>query len=137
MTEPRIRAPSSEPSIVKDEGVSLLWLLAVVVRERRLILAFTAAGIILGLAAALLRPKTYTTTFSFLPQSEQDPSRAGLANLAGQFGISLGALGGSAEPPQLYADLLVTRAVLGPIATDSFPIGPDSARKVPLAAFLD
>jgi uncharacterized protein involved in exopolysaccharide biosynthesis len=136
MTEPGIRPPSSEPGIAKDESVSLLWMLAVLVRERRLILVFTAAGIILGLALALVRPKTYTTTFSFLPQSTSDPTRAGLAGLAGQFGISLGALGGEAQSPQLYADLLVTRAVLGPIATDSFPVGPDSATKVPLASFL-
>jgi uncharacterized protein involved in exopolysaccharide biosynthesis len=94
------------------------------------------AGISLGLAIALLRPKTYTTTFSFLPQSAPDPTRAGLAGLAGQFGISLGALVGEPQSPQLYADLLMTRAVLGPIAIDSFPVGPDNVTKVPLAAFL-
>src|SRR2546423_3036125 len=61
----------------------------------------------------------------------------GLANLAGQFGITLGAVGGGAAPPQLYADLLVTRAVLAPIAADSFAVGPDSTRRVPLAKFLE
>jgi uncharacterized protein involved in exopolysaccharide biosynthesis len=137
MTEPHIRPPSREPSIARDESVSLLWMVAVLVRDRRLLLAGTAAGLVLGLAVALLRPKTYTTTFSFLPQSDQDASRAGLANLAGQFGISLGAVGGVGQPPQLYADLLVTRAVLAPIATDSVAIGPDSTRRVPLAEFLD
>jgi uncharacterized protein involved in exopolysaccharide biosynthesis len=135
MTEPRVRTPSSDPSVARDEGVSLLWLLAVLVRERRMILGFTLAGISLGLTIAFLRPKTYTTTFSFLPQSATDPTRAGLAGLAGQFGISLGALS-EAQSPQLYADLLVTRAVLSPIATDSFPVGPDSTTKVPLATFL-
>ena len=33
MTETRIRPTSSEPSIARDESVSLLWLLAVLVRD--------------------------------------------------------------------------------------------------------
>ena len=140
MTEPRIRQPSSEPSIANDESVSLLWLLAVLVRDRRVILWCTVAGIVLGLAIALLRPKSYTTTFSFIPQASPDASRAGLVGqtgLAQQFGMSLSDLGGGMQSPQLYADLLVTRAVLGPVATDSFAVGPDSATRVPLAAFLN
>jgi len=140
MTEPRIRSPSHEPNIARDDSVSLLWLLAVLVRDRRVILSCTVAGIILGLAIALLRPKSYTTTFSFIPQASPDASRAGLVGLTGlaqQFGMSLGDLGGGMQSPQLYADLLVTRAVLGPVATDSFAVGPDSATRVPLAAFLD
>jgi uncharacterized protein involved in exopolysaccharide biosynthesis len=136
MTEPRRPKPSSEPSNSGDESVSLLWMLAVLVRERRVVLATTAAGIILGLTIALLRPTTYTTAFSFLPQSEQDPSRAGLANLAGQFGISLGTLGGASQSPQLYADLLLTRGVLGPIAGERFSVGPTNQTPVPLGEFL-
>jgi len=137
MTEPYIRPPSREPSIARDESVSLLWMFAVLVRDRRLLLACTAAGIAIGLTVMLLRAKTFTTTFSFLPQSEQDASRAGFASLAGQFGIPLSALGGTAQASQLYADLLGTRAVLEPIARDSFVVGPDSARRVPLGEFLD
>lgn len=136
MNEPRLRPQSSEPSIAKDEGVSLLWILAVLLRERRVMLMFTAAGIVVGLAVALLRPKTFTTTFSFLPQSEQDPTRAGLANLAGQFGVSLGAAGGAAQPPQLYADLLLTRGVLGPIAGERFSVDSTGGTTVQLALFL-
>jgi uncharacterized protein involved in exopolysaccharide biosynthesis len=112
-------------------------MLAVLVRDRRVLFASTAAGIALGLTVMLLRAKTFTTTFSFVPQSEQDAGRAGLASLAGQFGIPLSALGGTAQASQLYADLLGTRAVLEPIARDSFAVGPDSTRRVPLGAFLD
>jgi uncharacterized protein involved in exopolysaccharide biosynthesis len=85
----------------------------------------------------LLRATTYTTTFSFLPQATQDQARAGLTGLAGQFGLNLAALGGSQPPPKLYADLLLTREVLDPIATDSFPVDADTARRVALAEFLD
>jgi len=135
MTEPRLRPPANEPSIATDESVSLLWLLAVLVRDRRIILSCMAAGIALGLAVALLRPRSYTTTFSFIPQSSQDQSRAGLAGLAQQFGISVGDLASGTPSPQLYADLLGTRAVLEPIAKDSFAVGPDNRRK-PLAEIL-
>jgi uncharacterized protein involved in exopolysaccharide biosynthesis len=137
MTEPRIRPSSNESTIARDDSVSLLWLLALLVRDRRVILWCSVAGLLLGLAIALLRPKSYTTTFSFIPQSSPDASRASLAGLAQQFGMSLGDLGGAMQSPQLYADLLVTRAVLGPVATDSFAVGPDSTVRVPLAEFLD
>lgn len=122
----------SEP---RDESVSLLWLVAVLLRERRLLAAFTAAGAVVGVALALMRPTTYTTNFSFVPQTGGS-SRAGLSSLAGQFGISLGALDGETQPPQFYADLVSTRGVLGPIARDSVPAGPDGAGQVPLATFL-
>ncbi len=137
MTETRIRPPSNEPSIAKDESVSLLWLLAVLLRDRRVIVSLTAAGLILGLAVALLRPKSYTTSFAFVPQASPDQNRAGLAGLAQQFGIPLSALGGMTQQPQLYADVLVTRTVLEPIASDSFAVGAETAKRVPLTDFLD
>lgn len=121
----------------QSRGISLLWIVAVLLRDRRTLLLFTGIGMVLGLLVALLRAKTYTTTLSFIPQAAQDARRAGLASLAGQFGIPLGALGGAAESPQLYADLLTTRSVLAPIATDSFALGQDSTRREPLAVFLD
>jgi len=117
--------------------MSLLWMLAVLVRDRRVILSCMVAGFLLGLAIALLRPKSYTTTFSFVPQTSPDANRSGLAGLAQQFGIPLSALGAVTQQPQLYADLLVTRTVLEPIAMDSFAVGAESARRVPLAEFLD
>ena len=119
-----------------DDEVSLIWMAAVLLRSRRLIATITTVGIALALVIVVLRPKTYTTIFSFLPQTTQDPSRAGLSSLAGQFGITLGSLGGAQESPQLYADLLTTREVLGPIAADSFPVDANSGARTPLAEFL-
>jgi uncharacterized protein involved in exopolysaccharide biosynthesis len=128
-------AIDSEVTRTSDgEGVSLYWVLAMLLRRRRLILAMAALGGLAGLLVASLRPATYTSSFSFLPQSSQDPRSAGLASIAGQFGISLGALGATSTPPQLYADLIVTREVLGPIAQSS--VSSSDKRRVPLAAFL-
>lgn len=116
--------------------VSPWWLAAALLRARRTILLLTAAGMLVGLTIALLRPRAYTATFSFLPQVGSDASRAGLAGLAGQLGINIGSLGGNTPPPQLYADLLTSREVLGPVAGDSVPTDGTGAR-MPLAEFLD
>ena len=135
MAEERAQAPAGQPGGTEDE-VSLLWVAAVLLRNRRLIAIITTVGIVVALVIVVFRPKTFTTTFSFLPQATQDPNRAGLSSLAGQFGINVGSLGAAQESPQLYADLLMTREVLGPIATDSFPVDGESSARTPLAKFL-
>ncbi|HTR79314.1 MAG TPA: hypothetical protein VMH39_14440 [Gemmatimonadaceae bacterium] len=119
-----------------EERVSLLWIAGVLLRDRRFLYWGTGAGIAVSLLVVSLNHAIYSTTFTFLPQTTQDPNRAGLASLAGQFGLNLGALGGTQSPPQFYADLLSTREVLGPIAADTFAVGPDSTSRVPLATFL-
>src|SRR4051812_41802651 len=110
--------------------------MAVLVRERRRLAVFVAVGMALGVTLALLRPATYTTTLSFVPQTSSG-SRAGLASLAGQFGISLGAVDAESQPPQFYADLLATRGVLGPIALDTVPTAAGGTARMPVEAFLD
>jgi uncharacterized protein involved in exopolysaccharide biosynthesis len=135
--EPMSIAIEPEPTVTTDgEGISVYWILAVLLRRRRLLLVAALVGAVVGLGVALVRPPSYTSSFSFLPQSTQDPNRAGLASIAGQFGISLGNLGGASAPPQLYADLIVTREVLGPIAQGSIDVT-DQRSSVPLSTFLD
>ena len=127
MTEPRGPQRPNEPATGADGSVSLLWLTAVLFRERRWLIVSGVAGMVLGVVLALFRPLTYTTNFSFLPQTQRD-SRAGLGALAGQLGIALPLLsGGETQPPQFYLDLLSTREILAPIARDSVA-GPDGRR---------
>lgn len=128
--------PDSAPSAgTPAADVSPWWLAAALLRARRTILLLTGTGLLVGLTIALVRPRAYTATFAFLPQAGSDATRAGLAGLAGQFGINLGNLGGNTPPPQLYADLLTSREVLAPVALDSVPTDSTGAR-VPLADFL-
>jgi len=124
-----------------EDGVSVYWVAAVLLRSRRLLMIFTVVGILAGVGVTLVRHATYTTTFTFLPQQSDDLSKAaGLAGLAGQLGISLGSLGGGGGPeqsPQFYADLLKTKRLLAPIAVGSVATGADSTAREPLATFLD
>ncbi len=116
------RGSRTAPRGDASDDVSLLWLVAVMLRERRIIAWFTGIGLVLALAVGLLRDRTWTSTFSFVPQEGSGPggALAGLAGLAGQFNISLDGLMGSDQPPELYADILLTREVLAPIARDTF-----------------
>lgn len=108
---------------------SLWWIASALLRARRLILASVATGVVLALAVVMLRRPQYSTTFSFVPQSATDPSKSGLASIAGQFGVSLGAAAGQGQSPQFYADLLTTREILLPIASDSFAPSVGAARR--------
>lgn len=113
----------------------IISLLALLRRESRTLLIATGIGLLLAVIVVIFKPRTWTTTVSFMPKSENQSS-AGLASLAGQFGIALGGLTDE-QPPQLYADLLLTRGVLAPIAADSFIVDSTSTTRVPLSDYLD
>lgn len=135
MTEPLERAATAPVAPGPSGGAfALPYLLAVVLRDRRVLVTFTSVGLVLGLLVALTRPAHYTSTFSFLPQTGQDQTRSGLASLAGQLGMAVGSLGGQSQPPQFYADLLKTREILGEIVRKPLAAaGPDTM----LSQFLD
>ena len=65
MTEPRGPQRPNEPATGADGSVSLLWLTAVLFRERRWLIVSGVAGMVLGVVLALVRPLTYTTNFSW------------------------------------------------------------------------
>lgn len=133
ITEPeRPRQPGERGDSWED--MSLLRTIAILFRDRRIVLVITSIGMVVGLALAVMRKSSYTSNFSFLPQAVQDPSRAGLASLASQFG--LGAFGGGAQPSQLYADLIFSREVLTPIVNGSFSVGSNQTKRVPLPEIL-
>ncbi len=116
--------------------VELPWILAILLRDRFFIAKFAAVGFSIALALALTRTTLYSSTFSFVPQTGDDQTRAGLASLAGQFGISVGNAGSSSQPPQLYADLLVTRGILTSIAKESVTVASSGSGRIPLPDFL-
>src|SRR6266480_1248803 len=97
----------------KDD-VQFLRALTPFVRRWRLLM-----GLPLGLAAvtvvtSLLLPRWYTATTSFTPQQTSSDllsgSLAGLAGLAGQFGVSIGP--GGEDSPEFFAKVLTSRELL-------------------------
>src|SRR5215510_2675284 len=81
-----------------DDGISAAWVLAILLRNRFVIVAVTALGVLATVLVVLLRTPEYAVTFSFLPQTTQAQGNSGIAALAGQFGLSVGGLSGSSQP---------------------------------------
>jgi len=104
-----------EPSLV-DLGSTLL-------RHRFLVTGCAA----LFFGAAVLttwKPRTYTASASFSPESQQRVP-AGLAGLASQFGLGLG-VGDAGQTPAFYLDLLDSREILGAVAETTYSFRADT-----------
>jgi len=98
------------PGEVEDE-ISVLEILNVLLRRWRGVIGFPFAVTGMVVAASFLVPPTYTAVTSFVPEV-RSLSRlpAGLAGLAGQFGIGLGA--DASQSPRFYADVAKSREIL-------------------------
>ena len=114
----------------------LPWVLSVLLRDRRAILIATIVGLAIGVLVALFQPTYYSAGFTFIPQASQEQRASALSGLASQIGISLGSIGAASQPPQLYADVIETREVLGPVAADTFAKTEGSGR-LPLPEILE
>jgi tyrosine-protein kinase Etk/Wzc len=99
--------------ISADIDVSLLDVLALLFRNRRVLVWATTGSTAIALVVALLWPPTYTATTSLLPPQQNNNSFSSM--LVSQLG-SLGSLGGSAAgalktPTDLYVGLLKSETV--------------------------
>lgn len=107
-----------DSSTNRQSEISLLGFMTVVLRRRRLVVRIMAVVVVVVATFALLRPRTYTASASFMPQST-DPSGAGVAGLAAQFGVALPAAD-AGQSPQFYANFLGSRGVLGAIVEATY-----------------
>lgn len=94
----------------QSNETSLLFLISVVLRHRGLVIKVAATVFVLVAIAVAFRPRMYTASASFMPQSS-DRGASSFAGLAAQFGINLSS-GDVGESPQFYADLLGSREIL-------------------------
>lgn len=100
----------------EESPVLLLSLLSILARSRRTLLAFTSAGLIIGVIIAVLLPARYTSTASFLPPGANNSSGAAvlagqLSQLSGLGGGAAGLLGGAKTPGDLYVGILKSRSI--------------------------
>ncbi|AFL84927.1 uncharacterized protein involved in exopolysaccharide biosynthesis [Belliella baltica DSM 15883] len=95
--------PSSNPQNDEDE-IDLLELAKTVWKKRRQVFSITLVFMLIGLAVALLSPKEFTASSTFIPQTSESGKGGGsLGGLASLAGINLGGMSGGSEiPPALY-----------------------------------
>src|SRR6266853_3523954 len=114
-SENRKDAPAEENASADDE-VSLLDLLILLAKHKRIVLG---VPLIVGIAAAivsLLLPNIYTGTTRILPPQQSASAASALLNqLGGALGGFLGAAGGASagirNPNDLYVGMLKSRTV--------------------------
>lgn len=90
------------------DDLTLLRFASIALKRRDAIIRGMVAGVVLGLGAALLWPRSYESTAAFIPQAQSMPG--GLGDLAAQFGFAL-PTASPTESPDFYADLLRSRRV--------------------------
>ena len=125
--EPRRVEPKAVRSTKKDE-VSLLALGTTLVRRRWQIVRWMLFGAVAAGLTIIVRPRTYVASASFFSQ-DTESSRSGLANLAGQIGISI-PNGNQSLSPDFYVSLLKSRVVLLPIVRDTITVQELGGRRV-------
>jgi uncharacterized protein involved in exopolysaccharide biosynthesis len=115
-----IISPDQPP---RAPDISAMSLVNVLLRHRFLILFLTLAfGFYQGFKS-IRSAKRWTAEAQFMPKGARGQSQLG--GIAAQLGIALGG-GDASQSPQLYSDLLETKALLWPIAEKPYRVRTDS-----------
>jgi uncharacterized protein involved in exopolysaccharide biosynthesis len=114
-SENRKDAPAEENASA-DDGVSLLDLLIVLAKHKRIVLGLPLVAAVVAAIISFLLPNVYTGTTKILPPQQSASAASALLNqLGGALGGLLGASGGSAlgarNPNDLYVGMLKSRTV--------------------------
>jgi hypothetical protein len=90
------------------ENIQFLALANRIWAKRIFVIKFLTLFLVLGIVVALLSPKEFTASSTFIPQtSDSQGSTEGLGGLASLAGINLGGMtGGSEIPPALYPKIV-------------------------------
>lgn len=121
-TQPReIISPSGELASPPPPDISVVSVANVLLRYRYLILFLSLAfGGYAGIKS-FTSGRSYTSNAVFMPKGARGQSQLG--GLLGQFGFNVG---GDAQGSQLYTDMLKTKALLWPVAQQTYTITSDS-----------
>lgn len=111
-----------------EQQTSLIRLLALLVRKRRLLIGLPLVAAIAALLVSLVLPERYTVEARFTPEYGRSGASTQLLGLASQFGVSLGGLGDNAESLDFYAELLESRELLRTAALTTYTFTDDDGR---------
>ncbi len=117
------------------DEISVFAIGAVLLRNRWRVIRWAVAGAIVALAVVWNRPALYRASASFIPQGA-DPSRAGLASLASQFGVSVPSTSPNLTP-EFYLRLITSREVLSKVARDTLVVSEMGGRPKAMEDLLD
>jgi uncharacterized protein involved in exopolysaccharide biosynthesis len=118
---------TTQPTTTDD--LSVFSLGAAILRARHRVVLAAVAGAVLLVVPVLRKPERFSATVAFVPQAAEG-QRAGLAGLAGQFGVSLGG-GNPSQSPEFYRSLLLSRGLLRPLVRDTFEVAEMGGRRLP------
>jgi uncharacterized protein involved in exopolysaccharide biosynthesis len=108
------------PASSAPEEHSLLELLSVLLRYRWMLVCIPLAlGALLALTA-FLKPVSYTSTASLIPEAPASNSGGRLAGLAAQFGMGVGGGSSTTDSPDFYVWLLSSRGILTELLASEF-----------------
>jgi uncharacterized protein involved in exopolysaccharide biosynthesis len=122
----------TDAGLQEGDDISLFMVAATLLRNRWRIARWMFIGAVVAGLGAYSTPSVYLASASFIPQGN-DARGSGLAGLAGQFGVVIPA-GNQSQSPAFYVRLLASRALLEPIARDTFVVQEMGGRRI---AFLD
>jgi uncharacterized protein involved in exopolysaccharide biosynthesis len=113
-TDTSVDTPVAGNAAVADDEISLLDLLIVVAKRKRLVLWVTAVFAILAIVISLILPVRYTAMVTLLPPQENSSMGAALASQLGNLGGVAALAGGSLglkNPNDRYVAMLQSRTV--------------------------
>lgn len=111
--------------------LSMIGMFNSLLRSRGLIALLIVPVLVAVLVVTMARPRTYTSSAAFMPQSRR--ASGGLSSLAAQLGVGA-ALGGEGESPAFFADLVKTRELLRGVAQTRFKSGSSEGTLTELTA---
>jgi len=118
--------------------ISVLGIVSVVVRRRKLMIVSVFVSLLIALFGALRTEIRYTASGSFQPHEGDQQGSSQISSLAQQFGVSM-PTGGAQRSLFFYSALLESREILGEIARFGVPgvVGPSGATTVDLAEYFE
>jgi len=91
----------------KEEEIDLIEIVKSLWKSRFFIIKVSSLFFVLGVFISLSSPVIYTSSTTFIPQTNQSSGASGLSGVASLVGIDLGGVGSSAEiPPNIYPQII-------------------------------
>jgi uncharacterized protein involved in exopolysaccharide biosynthesis len=110
-----------------EEELSFLRVANVLLRQRRMVVAWGLLLMALVAGLTLYFPRTYTARSTFMPQTRKQSSS--LSGIAAQFGLAMPTTEAS-QSPAFYADLVQSRGLLGSVVDTPFEYETEDGTKV-------